>query len=358
MIITRQIASPQGRLDYRPELGVVAVEGSDGLTYEAYFAGLEAFALTEAWAALHAAVVAAGCPADKAGIDELVIRAEKHGALYHPASLTVRAGGVEAKLCVNVAASPASIALLEQEAGLLIGLRERFSPDYLPCPQAFATAGELAFLLEDWFAGYHEFHQDGTGRVRLWDYDIGERTLDDQSALEVYRQAAHILTRYYHADTGASIGPWHHAAGDFVAKVTGETVSVRLITVRGYGAGQDFAEAGELADKLAALAFFTNMTMRIRLDRVEGVGQLVLAGEAVVEAAVRGFISGLAALGLDAKKQSGILEFLRSFSPEELARTGSALGWPCPEDEAALLAKAWPGHAAALVAALGRMSGR
>ncbi|KHK02117.1 hypothetical protein [Desulfovibrio sp. TomC] len=358
MIITRQIASPQGWLDYRPELGAVAVEGGDGLTYAAYFAGLEAFAGGQANAALLAAAMAAGCPADRAGIDELVIRAEKHGALYHPASLTVRAGGSEAKLCVNVAATPAAAAMLEQEAGLLAGLRERFSPDFLPCPYAFAAANGLAFLLEDWFAGYHEFHQDGTGRVRLWDYDAGERSLDARTALEIYRQAAHILTRYYHADSGASIGPWHHAAGDFVAKVTGEAVSVRLITVRGYGAGQDFTEAGPLADKLAALAFFTNMTLRLRLDRVEGVGELVLAGEDVAAAAVEGFVSGLAALGLDAPTRGGILEFLRSFSPEELARAGSGLGWPCPEDEAARLARAWPAHAAALVAALGRLAGR
>ncbi|OLN27921.1 hypothetical protein DVDV_1886 [Desulfovibrio sp. DV] len=358
MSITRQIASPQGLLDYRPELGAVAVEGGDGLTYETYFAGLEAFACGEARAALLAALVAAGCPAAGTGIDALVIRAEKHGALYHPASLTVRGGGVEVKLCVNVAATPAAVALLEQEAGLLAGLRTHFTPDYLPCPHAFATSGGMAFLLEDWFAGFHEFHQDGTGRVRLWDYDAGERSLEARPALEIYRQAAHILTRYYHADTGAGIGPWHHAAGDFVARVAGEAVAVRLITVRGYGAGQDFTEAGQLADKLAALAFFTNMTLRMRLDRVEGVGELVLAGEDVAETAVQGFVSGLAAQGLAAETQRGILDFLGSFSPEELARAGSGLGWPCPEDEAALLARAWPGHARALVAALARFSGR
>ncbi|MHC1791396.1 hypothetical protein [Solidesulfovibrio sp.] len=357
MIITRQIASPQGRLDYRPELGAVAVEGGDGLTYETYFAGLETFARGEALPALRRAALAAGC-APEAGIDELVLRAEKHGALYHPASLTGRFAGGEAKLCVNVAATPAAAALLEQEAGLLAGLRQEFTPEFLPCPQAFATVDGLAFLLEDWFSGFHEFHQDGSGRVRLWDYDAGERTLDPGAALEIYRQAAFILTRYYHAATGAGIGPWHHAAGDFVARVADGQVAVRLITVRGYGAGQDFAEAGELAGKLSALAFFTNLTMRIRLDRVEGVGELVLAGEDVAGAAVAGFVEGLRELGLDTERRNGILEFLASFSPEELARAGAGLGWPCPDDEAALLAAAWPGHGVAVAAALGKISGK
>lgn len=355
MRLTRQIASPTGLLDYRPGHDAVAVEGGGGLTYGAYFAGLEAFLTGTAGPALVRAAREAGCRPESDGVRELVVRAEKHGALYHPASVTVRFAGGEAKLCVNVAATPAAVALLEQEAGLLAGLREQFTPEFLPCPRAFAQAGGLAFLLEDWFAGFHEFHQDGSGRVRLWDYDAGERLLPPGQALDIYRQAAAILTRHYHAATGASIGPWHHAAGDFVARVEGEAVAVRLITVRGYGVGQDFAEAGPLADKLAALSFFTNLTMRVRLDRVDGVGELVVAGEDVAVAAVQGFVQGLHALGLDAATRQGILGFLGSFSPEELTRAALGLAWPCPEDEAALLAEAWPGHALAVVEALAQV---
>ena len=355
MRIIYQIASPTGVLDYRPEQASIPVEGGEGLTYGTYFAGLKAF-VTDAAAvsALQAVALESGLPGGE-DIVELVVRAEKHGALYHPASVTARFGSGEAKLCVNVAATPPAVALLEQEAGLLAGLRERFTPEFLPCPRVFATVGGLAFLLEDWFAGYHEFHQDGTGTVRLWDFDAGERLLSQAQALAIYRQAAHILTRYYHAASGSSIGPWHHAAGDFVARVVGDAVSVKLITVRGYGAGQDFAEAGELADKLAALAFFTNLTMRLRLDRVDGVGKLVVAGEDVAEAAVQGFVEGLGALGLDTATVQGILEFLGAFSPQELTRAAVGLAWPCPEDEAKLLAAAWPEHAAVVVPALRRL---
>jgi hypothetical protein len=244
--------------------------------------------------------------------------------------------------------------MAELEAGLLAGLRDNFTPDFLPAPHAFAEHDGLAFLLVDWFAGCHEFHQDGTGQVSLWDYDAGTRTLDPAQARELYRQAADILTRYYHVATGASIGPWHHAAGDFVARVDAAGVSARLVTVRGYGASRDFSAAGELAEKFAALSFFANMTMRLRLDRVEGVGELVLAGPEVAEAAVEGFLRGLGALDLEPQRRAGLLEVLASFTAEELQRAAEGLAWPCPDAEAALLAAAWPAHAAVVVAALRR----
>lgn len=347
MRVVRQIVSPGGLIAWKPELAGVAVEGAEGLDYGRYFDGLEAFVTHEP----ARSVLTGLCGGEP---EALWLRAEKHGALYHPASLTLSAGGREIKLCVNVAATPEARAMLESEAGLLAGLRDNFTPEFLPAPRAFAEHDGLACLLEDWFAGHHEFHQDGTGRVSLWDYDAGVRTLSPAQARELYRQAAALLTRYYHVASGASIGPWHHAAGDFVARVDGEGVSTRLITVRGYGASRDFSAAGELAEKFAALSFFTNLTMRLRLDRVEGVGALVVAGPEVAEAAVEGFSDGLAALELAPERRAGLLEFLGSFSAEEFCRAAEGLAWPCPDDEAALLATAWPAHAAVVVAALRR----
>jgi hypothetical protein len=347
MRVVRQIASPEGVLEWQPERAAVPVEGAEGLDYGRYFDGLEAFVTHEPVRSILAAL-AGGQP------ETLWLRAEKHGALYHPASLTLGGAGRETKLCVNVAVSAQARAMLEQEAGLLAGLRDNFTPVFLPAPHAYAERDGLAFLLEDWFAGYHEFHQDGAGNVRLWDYDIGLRSLSQAQAREVYTQAARILTRYYHAATGAGIGPWHHAAGDFVARVEASGVSVRLITVRGYGASRDFSAAGPLAEKFAALGFFTNMTMRLRLDRVEGVGALVVAGPEVAEAAVAGFLDGLAGLELEPEFRAGLIEFLASFSPDELTRAAADLAWPCPDNEAALLAASWPEHAAVICAALGK----
>ena len=349
----REIASPRGALAYDPQRGAVPVEGGPaGLTYAAYFEGLAAFLRRDGFAPLRRALEASGRTGGLEGASALVVRAEKHGALYHPASVTVRFPDGEAKLCVNVAATPVAVACLEAEAGLLARLRDRFTPEFLPCPFAVGRVGDLAFLLEQWFVGFHEFHQDGAGRVRLWDYDAGERLLSGDEAASLYQEAARIMTRYFDAATGDAIGPWHHAAGDFVARLADGGVAARLVTVRGHGASRHFVEAGPMAERLAALAFFTNLTMRLRLDRVDGVGALVLAGDETVRALVGGF-----ALGLGEREDiddggMAILDFLGSFSSEELAGVGVQLGDPCPPEEAALLAQAWPGHAALVYKAL------
>jgi hypothetical protein len=355
MRIIREIATPHGAVAYRPELGTAAVEGGDpGLTYAAYFDGLEAFLGQDGHALLGRALAAEGRAGGLAGAEVLTLRAEKHGALYHPASVTARFADGETKLCVNVAATAVAATCLEEEAGLVAGLRQRFAAEFLPCPYGFGRAEGLAFLLEQWFAGFHEFHQDGTGRVRLWDFDAGERLLSGDAALALYREAARIMTRYFDAPTGACIAPWHHAAGDFVARVGDGGVAARLITVRGYGAPRNFTEAGPMAERLAALSFFANMTMRMRLDRVDGVGGLVLAPVEVAGAAVAGFAQALGEREDIGDGGLGVLDFLGSFSDEELAGAGAQLTEPCPPEERELVAAAWPEHAAVLVEALAK----
>lgn len=354
MRIIKEIATPKGPVAYDDAKAAMPVEGGDaGLTYGLYFDALEAFVSRDDGAALRRALAGSGCGRDLDAALELCLRAEKHGALYHPASLTVRFADSEVTFCLNVAATPVGMACLEQEGGLLAALRDRYTPEFLPCPYAGDEAGGLGILLEEWFAGFHEWHQDGSGRVRLWDFDAGERVLESAAALAIYRQAARILTRYFDPATGAGIGPWHHAAGDFVARVDAQGVAVRLITVRGHHAVRSFAEAGPMAERLAALAFFTNMSLRLRLDRVDGVGGLTLADRAVAGEAVAGFAQGLGERPDIDDGGLGVLDFLGSFSAEELAVAGRQLMEPCPPEEQALLEAAWPRHAEALVEALG-----
>ena len=353
MHISYEIATPQGAVAYTSAQADVPLEGAGPeLTYGRYFAGLEAFVTADAGAALARAVKSSGRPG---GLDEataLVLRAEKHGALYHPASCTVQFDDDARKFCVNVAATEISIACLEAEAELLETLRATYAKAFLPRPYARAAVAGLGMLLEEWFAGFHEFHQDGSGRVRLWDFDAGEQVLPEAQALRLYAETARILTRYFDPVTGASIGPWHHAAGDFVARVAGEDVAARLITARGHGVSRAFPEAGPMAERLAGLAFFTNMTMRVRLDRVNGVGDLVLADIGVAGAAVEGFARALGEREDSSDGGLGLLDFLASFTAEELAGAGVQLMEACPEDEQALMVAAWPEHAAALVAGL------
>lgn len=110
-----------------------------------------------------------------------------------------------------------------------------------------------------------------------------------------------------------------------------------------------------MAERLAGLSFFTNMTMRMRLDRVDGVGALVLADAGLVEAIVSGFARALGEREDVGDGGLGLLDFLGSFSAEELAGAGVQLMEACPAEERALLEAAWPGHAAALVAGLARI---
>lgn len=352
----QEIATPSGAVAFVPSMAGAPVEGDGtGLTYGAYFDALELFVAGEGYAPLVRALSRVGRPEGLAGARELVLRAEKHGALYHPASCTVRFADGEAKFCLNVAASAVGVACLEAEAGLLETLRTRFTPEFLPCPHAYGRVGTLGLLLEEWFEGFHEFHLDGEGRVRLWDFDGGERVLSSDEAGTLYGETARILTRYFEAETGASIGPWHHGAGDFVARVGDGAVTARLITVRGHGAARSFLEAGPMAERLAGLAFFTNMTMRARLDRVDGVGDLILADAGVTGAVVAGCAAALGERTDIGDAGLGLLDFLGSFSVEEMAGAGVQLMEPCAPEEQEFLIRAWPEHAAALVAALGAL---
>ncbi|WP_428562711.1 MAG: hypothetical protein ACP59X_22100 [Solidesulfovibrio sp. DCME] len=356
MFISKEIATPDGAMVFASDKAGLAVDGDGtGLTYGAYFDALEAFVSANGHAPLARALEGIGITEGLGGVREIVLRAEKHGALYHPASCTARFAAGEAKWCINVAATPVAVACLEAESGLLERLRERFASQFLPCPHVYGAIGGLGLLLEEWFAGFHEFHQDGAGRVRLWDFDAGERVLAVDETASLYAEVARILTRYYDPLTGAHIGPWHHAAGDFVARVAGGEMAARLVTVRGHGAPRSFVEAGPMAERLAGLQFFTNMTMRARLDRVDGVGGLVLADIGLVPGIVAGFARALGEREDMGDGGLGLIDFLGSFSAEEMAGVGCQLMEPCPGEEREMLAAAWPEHGAALVAGLARL---
>jgi hypothetical protein len=228
-------------------------------TYGAYFEIIEAFVARDGYAPLREALAGTGCGLE--AVREIVLKAEKHGALYHPASVTLGgADGEMVRLCVNVARRTwpglpgRGGGLAWQHCGADSAeriCRARMRPGRSPA---------CGMLLEQWFAGFHEFHQDGRGP------EVGCGTTMSASgcSIPVSRwpstvRGARILTLHFDPETGASLGPWHHAAGDFVARVVGgAAVDVRCITVARYGAAHNFSQAGPMAGKLALLAFFTD----------------------------------------------------------------------------------------------------
>jgi hypothetical protein len=124
------------------------------------------------------------------------------------------------------------------------------------------------------------------------------------------------------------IYPWHHAAGDFIARVTDDkVVDIRLTTVRGY---EPFLSTEEdmVHPTLALFYFLLHLSIQMRLDKLDGVGDIIWADELCIEATIAGFFQAL-----ETKKDfidslgstESFLNLLRSFSRDDLKNTFGAI---------------------------------
>lgn len=230
-------------------------------------------------------------------IDEILIRTEKHGALYHLASIEVRVKGQSKKFAVNVAISRVGKDWLNHEFSVLKQLNNRFGFSYLPNVYLLGEVKSMLMFLAEWFEGYYEFHisKDKHGRQKtvLWDFDHGCKSLSTGESKEIYKQASKILTIYYDTCEFKQIFPWHHAAGDFVVKIDNGGIDVKLITARGYEAMIVFLEQANINPLMALIYFFLNLSMRMRLDRFDGIGDVAWANDFCVEGIVEGFLEAL-----------------------------------------------------------------
>lgn len=236
--------------------------------------------------------------------DRIMVFLEKHGAFYHPLKIQVDLDGGHACFFVlNGAVSKPGLALIEKEYHLLSCLDTADATSFLPRVfgvDVLETAGgRVGFFLGEWFEGYKEFHATkdrGKREIVLWESDGSSHYISEAEAQPIYREAARILTHYYDIETFEQIFPWHHAAGDFIVRREKDNLLVRLITVRGYASLSEFPARGE--DKKAnilpsLLFFFLNLTIRMRLDRLNGTGPLVMLGQQTLPAIVDGFFQGL-----------------------------------------------------------------
>jgi hypothetical protein len=278
------------------------------LTYGAYLECVRRFLLRRSGAKLAAALSAhLGRPVASKEIERIDIRSEKHGAFYHVARVDVHLVGAAVSLAVNVATSELARTTLAQEYRLLRRLARRLPSSPLPrvyCQGRIRDGSrhgeplELRLAVGEWFTDYHEFHLGrlgGTGRVRLllWDFATGYRALDDLQTSSLYRQAARILADYYDWSSFRQIYPWHHGAGDFVARVDGDEVGLRLITVRGYTPVVGYRTRKMAGKMLALLLFFVHLTLQMRLDRIDGVGELTWAEGTILEDVTKGFLEAV-----------------------------------------------------------------
>jgi hypothetical protein len=296
-------------------------------------------------------------------IRELVIRSEKHGAFYHIASVEIFTDLQTVKLAISTALSSKGKALLRRDSEILDHLNQTFNLPYLPKVYYMREAARLSgktghesfvHLLGEWFEDYHEWHLtpnagDGSPQVCLWDMQRGHRRLSQDEAVEIFKQASKILTLYFDLTSFKQIYPWHHAAGDFIVKANNGAIDVKLVTARQYASFMDRFSDDAVNPMIATLYFFLNLTVRMRLDRLDGVGEPLWVENFSVRAALEGFIeammmmeeTGRYTLGktqdllellcsFDASQWEGLLQSLmvlyQGDNPEELAVVRANLG--------------------------------
>ncbi len=274
---------------------------------------------------LKAASKKCGRGIDLNGISEIIVRAEKHGALYHPASIELLLEEGRVKFGLNIAVSETGRAWLKKEFSIIQKINTRCKLPFLPEVYFFDEQETMSFLLEEWFDGYHEFHlsitESGKQCIKLWDFGKGYRFLSVEQGFEIYRQVSKILTLYYNMSDFCQIYPWHHAAGDFIAKVEDEGIDLRLTTARQYEPYMTFQDKEAINPVIALFYFLLNLTIKMRLDKLDGVGDTVWAEDFCLEAAVKGFLDGLR-LKEELKNyfssEDEFLQIATSFRPEDL----------------------------------------
>jgi len=243
-------------------------------------------------------------------IQEIRIHLEKHGEFYHPARIETDVVGRRVSFVLNVAVSDPGKTHINGEFYNLKKLNAEFAESFLPRVYTLGgvTSGsqrKFWMFLGDWLEDYYEFHlsrdaSDNRAKLAVWDGSNRHFFLSLRQSAQLYRQVARILAYYYDVATFEQVFSWHHAAGDFVIRINRSEIDVKLITVRHYKSflnnlkGLEDASHHPEVILQALLIFFLSLGIRTRLDRLDGVGDLVWAESVAVGPTLTGFLEGLA----------------------------------------------------------------
>ncbi len=313
--------------------------GLPPLTYGQYLGSVAGFLSANSYRALKAILKKQGRPSsglDAASRIELI--GEKHGALYSVSRLRISFADNVRSFAVNCAFSPEQRAFLQVEVRLLARLQAKFGLPRVAFPLVSAKTPLLGhepayfmLFIAEWFENHHEFHlspgPSGAPAISVWNEGEPPHFLSASKTGELYRQACAILTSCLDTRSFAQIYPWHHAAGDFVVDESQNPPGLRLITVRGYR--PLLAKKSDSRDKmLGSLHFFVNMGIRMRIDRLDGTGELAWAGPECLAGVIRGFVDAWEARALeheDLPKAGEIFSLFLDLAPDErLAFAGIA----------------------------------
>jgi len=268
-------------------------------------------------------------------INKILIRSEKHGALYHLASVEIFVDHQSVKLAVSTAVTEKGKRWLNREYDLLKYLCNTFKLPYLPKIHFKGDVdwntengkASLSMFLAQWFENYYEWHismdeEEKTERICIWDMKEGYRLASKKESYEIDRRASKILTLYYDTKNYRQIYPWHHAAGDFIVKSRNGEIDVKLTTARRYDPILASLNEEQINPLLAIIYFFLNMTIRMRLDKMNGVGEVAWARPFSVKASTEGFFEALRIMeakgGYNLGKVEELFTLLISFTRKEL----------------------------------------
>ena len=270
-------------------------------------------------------------------ISEIRILSVAHGAFYHLASVEIVLKDKSVKFCVSTALTDEGKACLENEFNILGRLNRVHDFPYLPqtyfkgkieCGTGIGEMRQsLSMFLGDWFENYYEWHlskdkEKGVSGIRIWDTALGNRFATDKERFEIFKQSSKILTLYYDTRDSSRIYPWHHAAGDFIVKTDPGAVDIRLTTVRHYGPIMEMPPDDPAAGLGAIIHFFLDLTVSMRLDRMDGVGEAAWVDDYSVDAVVQGFFEGLRIIEAKKKYHLGsvndLLDFLKSLTTDDI----------------------------------------
>lgn len=276
------------------------------ITYGDYFSAARDFLEQNHAAVLCRAVSRlAGCRVVPSDVSQVAVYLVKHGAFYHPAWVRAKAYDRWWSMVLNVAVSGIGRSILEQEFDNLERLNREMTAPYWP--RVFSRGGgrtpagkRLPMFLGEWLDGFHEFHLsagagDGPARVVVWDDDQGKRNLTAFQVQKLLRQAALILAYAYNPLTLEAVLDWHHAAGDFVVNRDGVGLGVRLISVRRYAPIAAVGQLDVAAILDALLVYLVDISLRLRVDRSNGIGHVVCHPPQVMPAICLGFLQGVQA---------------------------------------------------------------
>ena len=306
---------------------------SGKVSHGTYFEAVHAFLSSNGFEnVLTSASTIMGKPLNLKDINTIEIILEKHGEYYHPSRIEADVQGQRLAMVLNVAFSTKGRACLQREYGVLQKLMTAYTWPFLPRVYAAGEVqlpglGNVSMFLGQWFRGFHEFHltrhpDASHNQLIVWDPNKGPVYLSDAQVESIYEQAAEILTAYFNLETYEQIFAWHHAAGDFVVNTEQEQPQVKLITARQYAPLFEQVENDAEALMQALFLFLLNLSIRMRLDRLDGVGAVGWAPDVAVPATVKGFFLGLArqlaALDVPQKAAQNFRNYLKMHSKNDI----------------------------------------